>query len=478
MSVHKIAAGPWGCGDLDALATFLGAAPDTNKGGRNRYHCSYVIYTDGTYFYAENGATGKLDYGGISNEPGGTVSGTSAVAVIQAAIDALPTASEGEIYIRRGQYPITEAISLTGKDSITIRGENRGGSYYTAESYQNGTYLYLVAGSDDHLIEKIETVIAKSGGIVLQDLGLDGNCDNQTPAGAFDVIHFEYVKEFLIERCMIQRGTRNAIRVTDSCENFWIMNNRILQNGNGQHCVYVFTSVGAKILNNVILGATAATYAGIYFETGSTYATIRGNAISDNEIGIWFRTRCDDNRIIDNSIAENDTHGIYLNHECDNNIVALNEIRGNGGDGIRIADFGTAAENNYIIGNKITGNTLLGVNVLNLSDGNRFIDNDLLTNTGGAYSDTSTGFNITIDNEGWNPQAAATPAVGASPVTFGPYVYPMMIGVVGGTITSVTIRAQATGQAGAGSFAYYMLYPGDTCIIVYTIVPTIYTYPQ
>ena len=55
--------------------------------GRNRYHCSYVVYTDGTYYYAENGTTGALDYGGPSSNGG--ASGTSAAAVIQAALDAL-----------------------------------------------------------------------------------------------------------------------------------------------------------------------------------------------------------------------------------------------------------------------------------------------------------------------------------------------------------------------------------------------------
>jgi len=473
--VLKTSAGaPITCSDWDDLTDEDGFLAK----GRNRYHCSYVIYRIGTRFYAENGTTGNLDFGGPNNLPAGTVDGTSAVAVIQAAINALPTASEGEIYIRKGQYPITEAISLTGKDSITIRGENRGGPYHRAESFQNGTYLYLVAGSDDHLIEKVEVAPSHLGSIVLQDLGLDGNCDNQTPGGAFDVVYIAYTKELLIERCIIQRGTRNAVRLTNAGENVWVKNNRIQQNGNGQHALYVFTSVGTKILDNVILGADAATYAGVYFENTCAYSTIKGNAISDNEIGVWFVDKCDENRIVDNSIAENDSHGVYLQQDCDNNIIALNEIRTNGGIGLLIADYGAASENNYIIGNKITANTGLGVSLTNLSDENRFFDNDLLTNVGGAYSDTSTGFNITIDNEGWNPQAAATPAVGGSPVTFGPYAYPMMIGVVGGTITSVTIRAQATGQAGAGSFAYYMLYPSDTCIIVYTIAPTVYTYPQ
>lgn len=56
--------------------------------GRNRYHCTYIIYTDGTNYYAENGATGNLDYGGPTNE--GLVSGLDASAVIHAAWGNMP----------------------------------------------------------------------------------------------------------------------------------------------------------------------------------------------------------------------------------------------------------------------------------------------------------------------------------------------------------------------------------------------------
>jgi hypothetical protein len=87
MSIHKIAP-PWSCGDFSALAIFLGAGDDTNAGGRNRYHCSYVIHTDGIYYYAENGGTGELDYGGPSNE--GLATGTDAAAVIHAAWGNMP----------------------------------------------------------------------------------------------------------------------------------------------------------------------------------------------------------------------------------------------------------------------------------------------------------------------------------------------------------------------------------------------------
>jgi len=126
MSVHKIVAGPWGCSDLTALALFLGAGNDTNIGGRNRYHCSYIIYTDGDYYYAENGATGKLDFGGPSNEGTPAVSGTDADAVIQAAQNALPLTVNGQaggkIFIRRGVYPCDSQITIN-RDFVKIQGE-------------------------------------------------------------------------------------------------------------------------------------------------------------------------------------------------------------------------------------------------------------------------------------------------------------------------------------------------------------------
>lgn len=78
------------------------------------------------------------------------------------------------------------------------------------------------------------------------------------------------------------------------------------------------------------------------------------------------------------------------------------------------------------------------------------------------------------DVYGYNPVAASTPGVGASPVTFGPYAYPVMIEISGGTVTSTTIRTLASTE----KTGLFMLYPGDTCIIVYTVAPTVKLWPQ
>lgn len=76
--------------------------------------------------------------------------------------------------------------------------------------------------------------------------------------------------------------------------------------------------------------------------------------------------------------------------------------------------------------------------------------------------------------EGFNPQAAAVPAVPASPATFGPYIYPMYIEVAGGAGVGITVRGQATTLVEG----MWLLYPGDTMVITYTGAPTVTTWPQ
>jgi len=93
---------------------------------------SYVIWTDGTNYYAKNGSTGKIDY-----------SGTNASTVIQNAINSL--SAGGKIYIRKGIYTITNTITLS--DGITLEGEIRAsGKYYDTK----GTIL---RGSADPILK-------------------------------------------------------------------------------------------------------------------------------------------------------------------------------------------------------------------------------------------------------------------------------------------------------------------------------------
>lgn len=159
--------------DWQTLIEFLGAGDGATAflGARNRYHCSYVIYTDGTYYYSENGETGELDFGGSTNEGG--ASGTSPLAVIQATIDALTTTG-GKISIKRGVYIVT--ATLTYRENIVIEGESQTddtGPFLGTRLARNGNFPIFTpaAGTLRHF--------------VLRDLSLEGTAKGAGATGLF-----------------------------------------------------------------------------------------------------------------------------------------------------------------------------------------------------------------------------------------------------------------------------------------------------
>jgi len=89
---------------------------------------SYIIFTDGTNYYAKNGKTGQIDF-----------SGTDASTVIQNAINSLAEGG-GKIYIKAGVYRCKSQIDLTKARSIVIEGE--GYSTFPPTWPRYGTILY------------------------------------------------------------------------------------------------------------------------------------------------------------------------------------------------------------------------------------------------------------------------------------------------------------------------------------------------
>ena len=72
---------------------------------------SYIIFTDGTNYYAKNGKTGQIDY-----------SGTDASTVIQSAIDAVKS---GRIYLKLGTVAFSRKviININSNSQLTIEGD-------------------------------------------------------------------------------------------------------------------------------------------------------------------------------------------------------------------------------------------------------------------------------------------------------------------------------------------------------------------
>jgi len=207
MVLHDSSSAPITCTYWDELVAedgFLGL-------GRNRYHCSYVVYTDGTYFYAENGETGNLDYGGPNNR--GLVTGTDAHDVIQAAINATGTPN-GVVYIKSGVYSLDATLTLP--NFAQIHGPFSRRATEIGVNLLCGSVLQLPDNSDINMFENANPWPVGNVGIELNGLYLD--MGTQTLG---NTINWSYVYRSAIRNCYFRgAGTTNrrAIYLRGACE--------------------------------------------------------------------------------------------------------------------------------------------------------------------------------------------------------------------------------------------------------------------
>jgi len=71
---------------------------------------SYIVYIKDGGYYAKHGRTGDIAFGGPNNMGG--VSGSDAAAVIQAAINATFAEGGGSVFLKKGNYYLTSALTL------------------------------------------------------------------------------------------------------------------------------------------------------------------------------------------------------------------------------------------------------------------------------------------------------------------------------------------------------------------------------
>jgi hypothetical protein len=79
---------------------------------RKTFEASYIVYTNRTNYYAENGQTGEI------------ISGTDATAVIQSVINRVAGLGGGTVFIKSGVY-IVDTILIQGVSNVAIIGEGR-----------------------------------------------------------------------------------------------------------------------------------------------------------------------------------------------------------------------------------------------------------------------------------------------------------------------------------------------------------------
>lgn len=107
---------------------------------------SYIIFTDGTNYYARNGTTGKIDF-----------SGTVALTAINYAINALKNGKNGMIYIKPGNYGTIEVWPQPGVDlwiekgaigiSVKIPQQNYNGILYDMQNRDISMYKTNAQGN-------------------------------------------------------------------------------------------------------------------------------------------------------------------------------------------------------------------------------------------------------------------------------------------------------------------------------------------
>lgn len=138
MVLPTSAGAPITCPDWDALCVdFLGE-------GYIRYPYNYVIFSIAPHYFAQNGLTGEIDYGGPANEGG--VSGLDAAAVINAAKGAIGVDSASLLF--RGNFTVTSTLDFTMIRDKMFTLDLRGAAI---TALINGAPIFDFTGSHDSI---------------------------------------------------------------------------------------------------------------------------------------------------------------------------------------------------------------------------------------------------------------------------------------------------------------------------------------
>lgn len=153
---------------------------------------SYIIFKDGSTYYAKNGFTGQIDY-----------SGTDASLVINNAINAVSNYTGGLIYIKAGYYYLSDTIVL--KKFVGLKGEGA-----------RSTRLQLLDNVNKDVISFGQQTYGSSF-IYIGHLYITGNIDNQTAGNG---IRFyddgNTAMDFLIEWVYVRDCKENGIYLSNT----------------------------------------------------------------------------------------------------------------------------------------------------------------------------------------------------------------------------------------------------------------------
>jgi len=261
---------------------------------------SYIIWRDGSTYYAKNGTTGAIDY-----------SGADAATVIQAALNALHPTYGGTVYIAPGIYLIYQPLVMPICPFIL-----RGGSIGATAGVE-GTCLKLADGAECEIIQ----LSVWSSFSLITDLYLDGNRDNQV--GDHYVIHAvdAGARDTWLQRLFIRFGSNTVVYVESPLAAIWNMwiDNVMVENNDYGAFKFVATE---PITRSWIINCF------VYSSSPSVLlhgANCLGVGVSDG----YFLSRielfsCQHCRIVDNTIDVPTSFGVSINGNALDTIISDN----------------------------------------------------------------------------------------------------------------------------------------------------------
>jgi hypothetical protein len=318
---------------------------------------SFLIWRDGSTYYAKNGSTGEIQY-----------FGDNATDVINSAIASIPTG--GLVFLCDGTYNIDGTIDVGGKLNINIIGQS------------HETKLNLTQNSNTDMMK-----ITNSNYTTIKSIYFQGNRDSQTSGKGIVVHNSERV---LIERCFFYEIKQTAIYIYGETPRSslqpWITRNYLEKIGNSSsdHGIWLGDYASdAHVVDNDIGNITGSaiyvTSSGFLIETNTLWASnyglnvylvtsgvITGNIMDNNQLDGINIDSCK-NLIVVGNVAKlnsknlwNSSSGIYLYNSSYTTITG--NRAGSFGDYVNetqqygIKEYGVYSDYNLITGNNVYGN--------------------------------------------------------------------------------------------------------------------------
>ena len=318
---------------------------------------SFLIWRDGSTYYAKNGSTGEIQY-----------SGTNATTVINDAISSIPTG--GLVFLCDATYNIDGTINVVEKLNINIFGQ----------SWE--TKLNLTENSNTDMM-----YIENSNYTTIKSIYFQGNRDSQTSGKGIFVHNSERI---LIERCQFYEIKQTAIHINGtypmSSLQPWIVRNRIEKIGNSTSDYGIWIgdyASDAHVVDNDVGRVTGSaiyvTSSGVLIAANTlwdsnyglnvysvTSGVITGNIMDNNGLDGINIDSCQ-NLLITSNVAKlnsnnlwNSSSGIYL-YNSSYTIITGNRA-GSFGEWkyetqqYGIKEYGANSDYNLITGNNVYGN--------------------------------------------------------------------------------------------------------------------------